>query len=267
MYYVISPELFALQGDALASEATIRFESYATMSIDYWIDRLEDPFEMFALVHVLRSLGALADESESSRSERAGWWGVSPKYYSVEDEHDIEVVEHLIGSAFVLAQTSITQAVSILRRMREDAGCPVWIPKDKATVLSTAAPIHAELGISHITIINTAADYYKHRVEWREEDWAGPTHKNKTIANVIAIGLGPKGYHNMSHALRELQIYPDNMAPLGSIVGSWRESLADYLRSEGAKHGVSIHPRFPEDLDTDQPSPTPPTILKDDPPF
>jgi hypothetical protein len=45
------------------------------MSIDYWVDRLEDPFEMFALLHVLRSLGALADEPESSRAERDGWWG------------------------------------------------------------------------------------------------------------------------------------------------------------------------------------------------
>lgn len=233
------------------------------MSIDYWVDRLEDPFEMFALVHVLRSLGALADESESSRAERAGWWGVSTKYYSVEDEHDSEVVEHLIGSAFVLAQASVTQAVSILKRMREDAGCPPWIPKDKAVVLSTAAPIHGELGISQITIINTVADYYKHRVEWKEEDWVGPT--NKTIINAAALGLGPKGYHNMVHALRELQIHPDNMAPLGSIVGKWRESLADHLRAEGANHGVDIHPRYPED--PDEPATIPPTILEDDPPF
>ncbi len=152
------------------------------MSIDYWINRLEDPFEMFALMQVLASMGVLADASESRRAERAGWWGVSPKFYSVEDEHDIEVAEHLIGSAFVLAQISITQAVSILKRMHDDAGCPVWIPKEKAAVLATAAPIHSELGISQITIINAAADYYKHRVEWNEEEWAGPTYKNKTIA-------------------------------------------------------------------------------------
>jgi hypothetical protein len=160
------------------------------MTIDYWIDRLEDPFEMFALVHLLGSMGALADESESKRAERAGWWGVSPKYYSVEDEHDIEVVEHFIGSAFVLAQTSITQAVSILKRMHEDAGYPAWIPKDKAAVLATAAPTHRDLGISQITIINAAADYYKHRFEWKEEEWAGPTFKNKTIGTAVALGLG-----------------------------------------------------------------------------
>lgn len=129
------------------------------------------------------------------------------------------------------------------------------------------APLHAALGISHITFINTAADYYKHRVEWKEEDWAGPTLKNKTIASAVALGLGRKGYHNMEHALRELQIYPGNMAPLGSIVGKWRESLADHLRSEGAKHGVDIHPRFPEELDTGEPPANPPTLFDDAPPF
>ena len=139
--------------------------------------------------------------------------------------------------------------------------------KDKAAVLSTAAPVHAELGISQITIINTAADYYKHRVEWKEEDWAGPTPKNKTIAKAVALGLGPKGYHNIVHALRELQIHPDNMAPLGSIVGKWRESLADHLRAKGEKHGVSIHSRFPEDLDTHEPPELPPTLVEEHPPF
>jgi hypothetical protein len=216
---------------------------FIIMHIDYWIDRLEDPFEMFALQQVLRSLGALADASESSRAERAGWWGVSSKYYSVEDEHDIEVVEHLIGSAFVLAQTSVTQAVSLLKRMHEDAGCPPWIPKDKAAVLATAAPIHSETGISQITIINTAADYYKRRAEWKDAEWAGPRHKNKTIANAVALGLGSRGYHNMTHALRELQIYPDDMAPLSQIVGNWREALADHLRAEGARQGVALRPR------------------------
>ena len=239
---------------------------FLSMSIDYWIDRLEDPFEMFALLQVLGSLGGLAEAADASRAERAGWWGVSPKYYSAEDEHDIEVVEHLIGSAFVLAQASITQAVTILKRMHEDAGCLAWIPKEKAVVLKTAAPVHSDTGLSQIVVINTAADYYKHRSEWKEEEWAGPTYKNKTIANAVALGLGPKGYHNMERALRELQIYPRNMAPLGNIVGQWREALADSLRTEGEKHGVTIRPRFPEELDDQQPS-IPLASLDDDVPF
>lgn len=135
--------------------------------------------------------------------------------------------------------------------MHEDAGRPAWIPKDKAVVLTTAAPLHSESGVSHIAIINTAADYYKHRFEWKEEDWIGTPPKNKTIASAVTLGLGPKGYHNMEHALRELKVYPSDMAQLGRIIGNWRESLADHLRVEGRQNGVLIRPRFVEDQDTD----------------
>jgi len=69
---------------------------------------------------VLKSMGALADKSDSRSADCTGWG--APRYCSVEDEHDIDVVEDHIGSAFVLAQTSTTQAVSILKRIYEDAG-------------------------------------------------------------------------------------------------------------------------------------------------
>src|SRR5437899_1653071 len=121
------------------------------LSIHYWIDRLEDPFEMFAMQSVTRALGVLAGQQEQRRFDRSDWRGVSPKYYSVEDENDMEVVEHLIGSAFVLAQATITQTVSIIKRMYEEAGSPEWIPRDKAEIMKTAAPLHAETGQSKIT--------------------------------------------------------------------------------------------------------------------
>jgi hypothetical protein len=186
----------------------------------------------------------------------------------VEDEHDIEVVEHVIGSGFVLAQTSITQTVTIVKRMYEDAGCPGWIPKDKAVVLKTTAPIHPDTGFSKIAIINTAADYYKHRSEWKDEEWVEST-KNKTIASSMQLGLGLNGYHQMEHALRELQIYNYDRSPLGRLIGDWREALADHLRAEGKKHGVDLHPRYPEELDTQvEPPPIPPDLLGgDDVPF
>jgi hypothetical protein len=81
----------------------------------------------------------------------------------VEDEHDIEVVEHFVGAAFVLGQAGITRAVSILKRMHEEAGKPLWIPSDKTKIMETAAPVHADSGLSKITVINVVADFYKHR--------------------------------------------------------------------------------------------------------
>jgi hypothetical protein len=219
------------------------------LAIDYWIDRLEDPFERFPMQSVARALAEAAKEQEERRFGRASPWGISSAYYSVEDEHDIEVVEHLVGAAFVLGQAAITQAISILKRMHEEAGKPSWIPSDKAKIMEVAAPVHSDTGLSKITIINAVADFYKHRYEWKDEEWSGPDIKNKTIRIGSAIGLGPKGYHNLEHALRELKIYLPNMAPLAQLVVTWRENLADYIRAEGKKNGVSIAPRFPEDND------------------
>src|SRR6476646_7492418 len=85
----------------------------------FLLDRLEDPFEMFPMQSLSRDLARLVDDAEKSRFDRAGPWGVSPKYHTVEDEHDIEVVQLLIGSGFVLGQAAITQTVSIVKKMHE----------------------------------------------------------------------------------------------------------------------------------------------------
>jgi hypothetical protein len=215
-------------------------------NISYWVDRLEDPFEMFPMQAAMGSLASLADEQEKRRFDRAGPWGIpSPKYYTVEDEHDIEVVGHLVGSAFVLGQATITQGVSLVKRMHEEAGKPSWIPSGKNEILKTAAPIHPETGLSKITITNAVANYYKHRYEWWD-DWSGPPNSKTTIDIVVQLGLGPKGYHNLEHALRELGMNPDDMAPLAQLVVTWREQLAEYIRAQGKKNGVPIASRFPE---------------------
>jgi hypothetical protein len=214
-------------------------------NIRYWLERLEDPFETFLIQSVTRSLARLADEQEQRRFDRAGPWGTpSAKYYTVEDEHDIEVVGHLVGSAFVLGQATVTQAVSLVKRMHEELGKPSWIPSDKSEIMKTAAPIHPETGLSKITIINAIANYYKHHYEWWD-DWSGPPNSKPTIDVAIQLGLGPKGYHNLEHALHELGIYPDNLAPLAQLVVTWREELAEHIRAEGKKEGVSIASRFP----------------------
>ncbi|MCC7236234.1 MAG: hypothetical protein IT163_13060 [Bryobacterales bacterium] len=217
------------------------------MPVDYWIERLEDPFETFAMVATTRSLGSLAQQQEEQRFSRAGPSGVSTRDYSVEDEHDIEVVEHLIGSAFVLAQATITQSVSIVRGMRLDAGCTGWIPNDRVKIMKAAAPLHTETGQSKIALVDDIANYYKHRAEWREQDLAGPSYKHQTMATAVQLGLGIRGYHNMEHALRQLEVYCPDMAPLADLVVCWRAALAQYIRELGRANGVPIRPRRPEE--------------------
>src|SRR5260370_36070920 len=110
--------------------------------LHYWLGRLEDPFELFPMQSVARSLAESAKEQEERRFGRSDWYGVSPKNYTVEDEHDIEVVELLIGSVFVLGQAAIKQAVSLVKRMREVAGGPAWLPADKADLMELGSAVH-----------------------------------------------------------------------------------------------------------------------------
>jgi hypothetical protein len=211
----------------------------------YLLDTLEDPFELFPMNSVVRSLAGLADESENNRIERMHpWRSASPKYYTVKDERDIEVVELLIGSAFVLGQAAIAQAISLVKKTHEDAGKPPWIPAERIEIMKTAAPVHAGTGLSKIVIINAAANYHKHRYEWAD-DWSGPPNSKTTIDIVLKLGLGRNGDHNLERALRVLEISPADMTPLSGIIGEWREKLAKEIEASLISHHLLIA-RLPE---------------------
>jgi hypothetical protein len=182
-----------------------------SLSGEWQVKHLPGPLKCDAVGRA--RLAEAAKEQEERRFRRALPWRVSSAYYTVEDEHDIEVVEHLVGAAFVLGQAAITQAISILKRMHEEGGKPSWIPSDKVKIMEAAAPVHADTGLSKITIINAVADSYKHRYEWKDEEWSGPDIKNKTIRIAAAIGPGPKGYHNLEHALRTRNILAQYGSP------------------------------------------------------
>jgi hypothetical protein len=68
------------------------------------LSELEDPFQMFPLQEVVGILTLSVEDAESFLAQRAGWWGVSKKHRSVDEEHQEEVISLLIGSAFVLGQ-------------------------------------------------------------------------------------------------------------------------------------------------------------------
>lgn len=110
--------------------------------------------------------------------------------------------------------------------------------------MSAAAAVHAESGLGKITIVDAVADYYKHRYEWTDQDWAGPEIKNKTIRKAINLGLGPKGYHNMECALRQLDGSLSDMSPLADLVVKWRSDLAQQIRVSGRANGVPIRQGF-----------------------
>jgi hypothetical protein len=200
---------------------------------------LDDPFNMFPLESVCKQLGNLVDDTNNFMYERRDLWSSSsPKYRSVQDEHDLEVVNLFIGSAFVLGQTAITQTVSIVRRLYNLAGEPEWLPKKKTDMMSMGAIIHPETGLSKIIIYDAVANYFKHHYEWLN-DWSNATAAQQQAIDVaLKLGLKPGNDDNLHVALNSLDMKVENMSLMGHEIQEWREHLGEKLKKQLQNHGL-----------------------------
>jgi len=193
---------------------------------------------MVPLEAISRQLETLVNDRDNRVAERAGWWGVAPKYRSVEDEHDLEVVGLLVGSGFVLGQTAIIQTVSVVRKLRKLAGNPSWLPNGKASIMSMEAAIHPATGLSKIILFDAVANYFKHHHEW-PPDWRGAAGaQQRTIDVVLRLGLVPEGEDNLRVALQNLGMNTNNMSLMVGDIRDWRERLAKNLRKQLHNHGL-----------------------------
>jgi hypothetical protein len=204
------------------------------------LSTLEDPFEIFPLDEVVRNLTDLLRASDNAIAEQAGPWGVSREYYSVEQEHRLEMVSMLIGSTFVLGQTAITQAVAIARKIHSIAGKPPWLSDDRGVILNTEATFHAEAGRSEMVLFDAVANYFKHHYEW-PDDWSP---QNKTITIVRSLGLSPSSHEdNLRIALQALGLTATDMA-LGSRIQMRRSARRSRCWVLGATgRWASLHRR------------------------
>jgi hypothetical protein len=203
------------------------------------LDSLDDPFNMFPFEAIMRQLGTLTDERYEQLSERSGSWGVSPKYYTVEDEHDYEVIRLCIGSAFVLGQASITQAVSIVTRLYNLTGNPSWIPIGKIPIMSMEATIHPGTGLSNIILFDAVANYFKHYYEWPSK-WHGASGaQQRTIDIVLKLGLMPEHVDNLHIALTNIGMSTHDLSTIGSEIQNWRERMSGSLRTNMLYYGFA----------------------------
>ena len=157
----------------------------------------------------------------------------SPKYRSVADEHNIEVIALLIGAVFVLGQAALTQSVAIVRKIRNLVAEPSRIPKSKADILAVEATIHPKTGLSEMVLVDAVANYFKHYREW-PEDWNSPQisgPQQQTIELVRRLGLSPGNLHdNLFTAVQRLGLRRAGVDSLAARIQAWRERLAESLR-------------------------------------
>lgn len=194
------------------------------------LDDLEDPFTMFPVQSVARTLFEAVDEAERG-TWGSPWSSSARKYWSVEQEHSHEVMGLLLGAIFVLGQAAITQTVSILNQLRRHPQAQHVIPKNKASKLIAHADREEKTNLSKIVIIDAVSNYFKHVYEWPKE-WAIPAKgvHAETINIVLGLEMKPgEMTDNLLLAANRLGLCHSNPQALASNIQGWRSGWAGVL--------------------------------------
>ena len=204
----------------------------ALRSTSWLLQQLADPFAIFPLQDVARSLTDSIAESEEAFREREGPNGVARKYWDVPMELLDEGIGVAIGSAFVLGQAAIIQTVSIVAQLRKLTNGHAAIPTGKRTLLETETMPSLTKELSDMVVIDTAANYFKHHHEWPEAWQAstGTSVQQRSMTDARLLGLGGHDLtSNMHAALRALKIGTEKVFTVPMTVHDWRERLATRL--------------------------------------
>ena len=157
---------------------------------------------------MLRSLGSAAQECEDAITDAAGSGSLEIAEDVVCDECD--VIENLLGAAFVTCQAEITAIVSHVIRLHEQAKKSSIIltasAPTKPAIMAIGNPLVLQSTLTQIQTIDAFANYFKHNDEW-EADWSTLTGPPKrTIDAIIAIGAKQSSTGNLRAGARALGV-------------------------------------------------------------
>ena len=204
-------------------------DSQTYCSIKWLLQELNDPFSIFPLQDVARSLVDSIAESQESFDERGGSSGVARKCWDVPMEILDDGIGVAIGSAFVLGQAAIEQSISIVKQIHLLSHSPA-IPDKKQEILKTEAQPSPNNELSMIVIIDTTANYFKHYHAW-PEDWQATMSSTgmqlQTMKNAKLLGMsGLELTINMHRALCALALGTHEVFTIPMAVHDWREKMA-----------------------------------------
>lgn len=212
-----------------------RIEDKNARLISWLLEQLEDPFSFFPIQSVGRTLRQLVEETDQDFIQRQGPHGVARKYWDIPSELLHEEIGLLLGAAFVLGQATLTQTISILSRIRQLAGTATSLPEGKAAILSLEATFHDRTHLSHLAVIDLAANFFKHHHEW-PEDWNVQASKGlqaRTIQNCILLGMSPREVtSNLCVAMHALGPSHSDVELIRACIQNWRGRLARRLYQE-----------------------------------
>jgi len=159
------------------------------------------------------------------------------EYISVVVDDECEIVESLIGAAFVSCQT-ITNAVSakiksIHKRANSEGQTLSTTDGKKHSILKFGSDRLLSSNYSQIQAINAFANYFKHCDEWTKS-WTNQTDQNKlTIEIIVAAGASQGSSGNLRTGIKALEIFNyEKLTVLSNIVEKWTNALLEAYETE-----------------------------------
>jgi hypothetical protein len=166
------------------------------------------------------------------------------EYASSATDEECDVIEALLGIAFVAAQTEITATIARVKHLHERFQRD--FPRSNLTtttgvnsnILQAANPV-IKTPYTAVEILNAFANFFKHGDEWDPEWRHGTPQQLRTIAILRAASAVPLSTGNLRTGATALGIdWSLSVRGLIDIVKNWRKNLRRQYEAELAKRGI-----------------------------
>lgn len=166
-------------------------------------------------------------------------------YLTTVTDDEVNVIEDLLGIAYVACQTYITKVVSDIKWLHKssDKSNPACMFKttsdSKDSILSFGSQVIPSVGYTKVQIIDAFANYFKHRDEW-SVDWHELDPKSEKTAKIImAAGASSGCTVNLRRASEVLgnEIFKNTMI-FFDIVDKWYKKLYECYKAEFKNMGL-----------------------------
>jgi hypothetical protein len=185
------------------------------------------------LERVLDQLAEAVHECEKS-VDRAKLSGNEDYIDSVVDD-ECDVVESILGTAFVVSQAEITALIAPIKRIHKRAEADGHILRSsdgtKLNIMTLGSPIVAA-DYSKIQVIDAFANYLKHRDEW-VRPWAKADGNAKRTVEIIRCAGAEEGSSgNLRSGLKALGIQSRDLRKLLTEVTVCEKAVANAYENE-----------------------------------
>lgn len=172
-------------------------------------------------------------KAASTRIDRAAK-SAPDEYEDAVTDTEVEVIEGLLGTAYVVCQTRITAIAQAALR------CRTWLVADGLAFTAFGDRDHEVRGIgprfdaqsSKVELLWALANYFKHRDEWSPASWTNPQGPERhTVPVILSAGLESSSNGNLRSGAEALgsQDYA-GISVLQMVVREWADQVREEIR-------------------------------------